>query len=69
MTAMTDEPIASHSFCVVAGCSAPGTTTRWMNAPDGGRRQVDVCWKHEDNALTIDDLDPEKIDWSGGADS
>lgn len=63
---MTDEPIASHSFCLVAGCSAPATTARWITVPDGGREEIEVCWKHEDNALTMEDLDPDMIDWSGG---
>jgi len=63
---MTDEPIASHSFCVVAGCNAPATTSRSISVSDGEKKEVEVCWKHEDNVLTMQDLDPDKIDWTGG---
>jgi hypothetical protein len=63
---MTDEPIASHSFCVIGGCSAPATTSRWFTTSDGDQHEIEVCWTHEDNALTIEDLDPDKIDWTGG---
>jgi hypothetical protein len=63
---MTDEPIASHSFCVVAGCTSPGTVSRWVSVADGDRREIEVCWKHETGDLTIADLEPD-IDWTGGA--
>ena len=66
---MSDEPIATHSFCVVAGCTGHATTARWITVGEGEQQQVEVCWKHEDNALTMDDLDSSKIDWTGGGGS
>lgn len=58
---MTDEPIASHSFCVVEGCSGTSTVshrvTIWGDAHD-----LAVCAKHEDLELTEENVDPAKVD-------
>ncbi|HUF14680.1 MAG TPA: hypothetical protein VMQ46_02195 [Acidimicrobiia bacterium] len=60
---MTDVPIASHSFCVVPGCSSPTTTTRWVRMGDEEPREVEVCSKHAEGELSAEDLDPSH---SGG---
>lgn len=65
MNPMSDEPIASHSFCVVAGCTGHATTSRWVDVTSGDRHQVVVCWKHEGGELSLQDLDADKIDWLG----
>jgi len=54
---MTDEPIASHSFCVVAGCTDPGVRTRWIMTGPERRLEVEVCEKHEKGDLDINQLD------------
>jgi hypothetical protein len=64
---MSDEPIASHSFCVVAGCTGHATTSRWVDVKDGDRHRIAVCWKHETGEITLKDLDEDKIDWLGEA--
>lgn len=58
---MTDDaPIASHSFCVVEGCSGPSTISRMVSIW-GDDHQVDVCEKHEDTELTEENVDQDKL--------
>ena len=52
-----DKPIAASSLCEVVGCTDPATRSRWVVA--GMNRQVEVCWKHEEGDLTLDDLDQD----------
>jgi hypothetical protein len=54
---MADEPIASHSFCVVAGCTDPATRSRLMMVGPETERQVEVCEKHAEGELDINQLD------------
>lgn len=58
---MTDEPIASHSFCVVAGCTDPAVRQRWVMPHPDEKIEVGVCEKHTEGELDINDL--ELGDW------
>lgn len=58
---MTDEPIASHSFCVVAGCTDPAVRQRWVMPHPDDKVEVGVCEKHTEGELDINDL--ELGDW------
>ncbi|MGH3649254.1 MAG: hypothetical protein ACRDU9_00985 [Acidimicrobiia bacterium] len=58
---MTDTPIASHSFCVVRGCSSPSTTTLFVRMGEEEPREVEVCSKHAEGELSADDLDASKL--------
>ena len=62
---MSDEPIASHSFCVVAGCNGHAATSRSIDVTGGDRHRIAVCRKHETGELMLRDLDEGKIDWLG----
>lgn len=58
---MSDEPIASHSYCVVAGCTDPATHSRWVMPRPDEKLEVGVCLKHQTGDLDINDL--ELGDW------
>lgn len=58
---MTDEPIASHSFCIVEGCTSPSTLSRRVTLW-GEDHRVDVCLSHEKTEITEDDVDRSKLD-------
>ena len=44
------------SICEIVGCNGEGTTTRWVITEDHGKRELRVCWKHEEG-----EIDPEMI--------
>lgn len=52
-----DKPIAATSFCEVAGCTDAATRSRWVVA--GMNREIQVCEKHGEGELSIDDLDQD----------
>jgi hypothetical protein len=58
---MSDVPIASHSFCIVEGCTSPSTISRRVTLW-GEEHQVDVCETHETGEITEDDVDRSKLD-------
>lgn len=58
--AMSDEPIASHSFCVVEGCTSPSMLSRRVTLW-GEDHQVDVCLTHEEAEINEDDVDRSKL--------
>ncbi len=56
-----DKPIAATSFCVVNGCTDTATRSRWIMTGPETQREIEVCWKHEEGELDINDL--ELGDW------
>ncbi len=52
-----DRPIAATSFCVVVGCSDPDTRTRVIVTGPETQLEVQVCAKHAEVELDINDLD------------
>ncbi len=54
---MTDPPIAASSFCVVPGCSDHATRSRIVVTGPETTATVDVCEKHADEELDINQLD------------
>jgi len=60
---MTDLPIASHSFCVVEGCTGPSSVLHRVSIW-GEEHDVGVCEKHKDSALSEDNVDRSKVEAS-----
>lgn len=52
-----DKPIAATSFCVVEGCTDPATRARLIVTGPEAKREIGVCWKHEEGELDINSLD------------
>lgn len=58
---MSDEPIASHSFCIVDGCTSPTTVSRRVTLW-GDEHEVDVCLTHETGEINEKDVDRSRLD-------
>lgn len=52
-----DQPIATHSFCVVEGCTDPAVRQRWVMPIPDRSVEVGVCEKHAEGELDINSLD------------
>jgi hypothetical protein len=44
------------TICEIAGCTGHATASRWIVTEVDGRRQIEVCWKHEEG-----DIDPDLV--------
>ena len=53
---MSEQSKSPASICEIMGCSAAGTTTRWIITEDSGKQELRVCWEHAEG-----DIDPEKL--------
>lgn len=50
----------TRSVCEIAGCTDQATASRWIVTEHDGKRQIEVCWKHE-----AGDLDPGMVEADG----
>ena len=51
------QPPRGTNSCVIVGCTGTTTTQRWVITEHDGKREIDVCWKHETG-----DIDPSTIE-------
>lgn len=46
------------SMCEIIGCAGEGIKTRWVLEDKDGGREITVCWKHAEEEITEDQLEP-----------